>query len=88
MDTVLCFCIFGGLYHYSVLLFYFRVEQQFAGGKFREITCAVEIYFTGGKFRAKSKFASIAKKILHAKNTCYTVRASSENNDWAAYFVT
>ena len=31
------------------------------GGKFREIPCAVDIYFAGGKFRAKSKFANIAK---------------------------
>ena len=36
-------------------------EQYFAGGKFREIPCAVDIYFAGGKFRAKSKFANIAK---------------------------
>ena len=31
------------------------------GGKFREITFAVDIIFAGGKFRAKSKFAKIAK---------------------------
>ena len=39
----------------------FRVEEKFAGGKFREIPFAVDIYFAGGKFRAKSKFANIAK---------------------------
>ena len=32
-----------------------------AGGKFREITFAVDIIFAGGKLRAKSKFANIAK---------------------------
>ena len=44
-----------------LLVFYFRVDEKFAGGKFREIPCAVDIYFTGGKFRAKSKLANIAK---------------------------
>ena len=44
-----------------LLVFYFRVEEKFAGGKFREIPCAVDIYFAGGKFRAQSKFANIAK---------------------------
>ena len=43
-----------------LLVFYFRVEEKFAGGKCREIPCAVDIYFTGVKFRAKSKFANIA----------------------------
>ena len=43
-----------------MLVFYFRVEEKFAGRKFREIPCVVEIYFAGGKFRAKSKFANIA----------------------------
>ena len=45
----------------SLLVFYFRVEENFAGGKFREIPFAVDIIFAGGKFRAKSKFAKIAK---------------------------
>ena len=36
-------------------------EENFAGGKFLEIPCSVDIYFAGGKFRAKSKFANIAK---------------------------
>ena len=43
------------------LLFYFRVEENFAGGKFREIPFTVDIIFAGGKFCAKSKFAKIAK---------------------------
>ena len=60
-----------------LLLFYFRLEEKFAGGKFREIPCAVDIYFAVGKFSAKSKFANrpYSEKFLHAKNTCYTVRA-------------
>ena len=45
----------------NVFLFYFRVEENFAGGKFREIPFGVDIIFAGGKFRAKSKFANIAK---------------------------
>ena len=36
-------------------------EENFAGGKFREIPFGVDIIFAGGKFRAKSKFANIAK---------------------------
>ena len=44
-----------------LLVLYFRVQEKFAGGKFREIPTAVDIYFAGGKFRAKSKFANIAK---------------------------
>ena len=35
--------------------------ENFAGGKFREIPLAGNIYFAGVKFRAKSKFANIAK---------------------------
>ena len=45
----------------QLLVFYFRVEENFAGGKFREIPFAVDIISAGGKFRAKSKFANIAK---------------------------
>ena len=59
MDTVLFFWHIRGLI--PPLVFYFRVEEKFAGGKFREIPCAVDIYFAGGKFHAKSKFANIAK---------------------------
>ena len=56
MDTVLFFLRIKPL-----LVFYFRVEEKFAGGKFREIPFGVDIIFAGGKFRAKSKFAKIAK---------------------------
>ena len=73
MDTVL-FCHVRGLI--PLLVFYFRVEETFAGGKFRAIPCAVDIYFAEGTFRAKSKFANIANiYFLHAKSTCYTVHA-------------
>ena len=59
MDTVL-FCLhIRGLK--PLLVFYFRGEEKFAGGKFREIPFAVDIIFAGGKFRANSKFAKIAK---------------------------
>ena len=61
MDTVLFRCILRGLNHYTILVFYFRVEEKFAGGKCREIPFGVDIIFAGGKFRAKSKFANIAK---------------------------
>ena len=59
MDTVLFFLHIRGLK--PLLVFNFRVEEKFAGGKFREIPFAVDIIFAGGKFRAKSKFAKIAK---------------------------
>ena len=59
MDTVLSLLHIRGLE--PPLVFYFRVEEIFAGGKFREIPFGVDIIFAGGKFRAKSKFANIAK---------------------------
>ena len=57
MDTVLLLLNIRGLK--PPLVFYFRVEKNFAGGKFRGIPFAVDIIFAGGKFRAKSKFAKI-----------------------------
>ena len=59
MNTVLFLLHFRRLK--PLLVFYFRVEEKFAGGKFREIPFGVDIIFAGGKFRAKSKFANIAK---------------------------
>ena len=59
MDIVLFLLHIWGLK--PLLVFYFRVEEKFAGGKFREIPFGVDIIFAGGKFRAKSKFAKIAK---------------------------
>ena len=61
MDTWLLFLHISGRIPLLSLVLYFRVEEKFAGGKFREIPTAVDIYFAGGKFRAKSKFANIAK---------------------------
>ena len=59
MDIVLFLLHIRGLK--PLLVFYFRVEEKFAGGKFREIPFGVDIIFAGGKFRAKSKFAKLAK---------------------------
>ena len=55
---------YRGLDRYSNFIFAGRKisrEENFAGGKFREIPFAVDIIFAGGKFRAKSQFADIAK---------------------------
>ena len=59
MDTVLFLLHIRG--RKPLLVFYFRVEENFARGKFREIPFAVDIIFAGGKFHAKSKFAKIVK---------------------------
>ena len=61
MDTVVFLLHIRGLkpLHYISILF--SREENFAGGKFREIPFGVDIIFAGGKFRAKSKFANIAK---------------------------
>ena len=45
----------------ALLECYCRGEENFAGGKFREIPFAVDIIFAARKFRAKSQFANIAK---------------------------
>ena len=66
MDTVLFVLHIRGLK--PLLVFYFRVEETFAGGTFREIPFALDIIFEGGKFRAKSKFAKIAKIYSTRKN--------------------
>ena len=52
----------------TLLLFYFRVEEKFVGGKCCEIPFAVDIIFAGGKFCATSKFAKIAKIYSTRKN--------------------
>ena len=59
MDTVPFLLHISGLK--PLLVFYFCVEEKFAGGKFREIPFAMDIYFEVGIFRAKSKFANIGK---------------------------
>ena len=61
MDTLLFVLPIRGGGVKPLLVFYFRVEEKFAGEKFREIPFAVDIISAGGKFRAKSKFAKIAK---------------------------
>ena len=58
MDTVLFVLHIRGLK--PLLVSNFRVEENFAGGKFREIPFAVDIIFAGGNIRAKSKFVKIA----------------------------
>ena len=57
MDAVLFVLNIRGLK--PLLVFYFRVEEKFVGGKCREIPFALDIIFAGGKFRAKPKFAKI-----------------------------
>ena len=59
MDTVQFWLHIRGLK--PLLVFDFRVDEKFAGGKFREIPFGRNIIFAGGTFRAKSKFANIAK---------------------------
>ena len=59
LDIVLFLLHIRGLK--PLLVFYFRMEEKFAGGKLREIPFGVDIIFARGKFRAKSKFAKVAK---------------------------
>ena len=71
-----------------LLEYYFRGEENFAGGHFREIPFAVDVIFAGGKFRAKSKFANIAKnsstrKIIQYYNN--NNNHSSNNNSIYLY---
>ena len=61
----------GGLK--PLFVFYFRVEEKFAGGKFREIPFTVDIIFAGGKFRAKSKFRKYRKLTPREKLVLNTV---------------
>ena len=58
------FAYYRGLDRYYNFIFAWRKisrEENFAGGKFRDIPFSVDIIFAGGNFRAKSKFANIAK---------------------------
>ena len=68
----------------------FRGDENFAGGKFREIPFAVDIIFAGGKFRAKSKFVNIAKisstrkigVIQYKKNVlCYEIKTTTSTSN-------
>ena len=46
------------------------LEENFAGGKFREIPFAVDIIFAGSR---KIQIRENSENLLHAKNWCYTV---------------
>ena len=72
MDTVHIRILHIRILHIRGHIIYFRVENKFAGGKFREIPCAVDIYFAGGHFRAKSKFANTAKIPPREKYVLYS----------------
>ena len=75
MDTVLFVLHIRGLK--PLLVFYFRVDEKFAGGKFREIPFAGDIIFAGGKFRAKSSFRKIAKFTPREKLVLYSIWLST-----------
>ena len=60
MDIVLFLLHIRGLK--PLLVFYFRVEETFAGGKFR-----------GKKISRKIKIREYSENLLHAKNWCFTV---------------
>ena len=62
----------------SLLIFYFRVEEKFAGGKFRvrkisRNSIRSGYYFRGRKISGKIKIRENSETLLHAKNWCYTV---------------
>ena len=76
MYTVLFLLNIRGLN--PLLVFYFRVEENFAGVKFREIPFAVDIIFAQkSKFTRKIKIREYSENLLHAKNVCYTVVTNS-----------
>ena len=61
-----------------LLVFYFRVEEIFAGGKFRgwkisRNSIRSGYYFRGRKISRKIKIRENSENLLHAKNWCYTV---------------
>ena len=78
MDTVLFLLHISGLK--PLLVFYFPVEEKFAGGKFREIPFAVDIIFAGGKFRAKLMLYStlISNVIIFFLSFIQTIEANEE----------
>ena len=76
MDTVLFLLHIRGLK--PLLVFYFRVEEKFAGGKFRgrkisRNSIRSGYYFRGRKISRKIKIREYSENFLHAKNWCYTV---------------
>ena len=76
MDTVLLLLHIRGLK--PLLVIYFRVEEKFAGGKFRgwkilRNSVRSGYYFRGRKISRKIKIRENSEHFLHAKNWCYTV---------------
>ena len=72
MDTVLLLLHIRGLK--LLLVFNFRVEENFAGGKFCERkSIRSGYYFRGRKISRKIKIRENSENLLHAKNWCYTV---------------
>ena len=64
-----------------LLVFYFRVEEKFAGGKFRgrkfsRNSIRRGYYFRGRKISRKIKIRENSENLVHAKNWCYTVHCS------------
>ena len=75
MDTLLFLLHIRGYYYY----FFFRVEEKFAGGKFRgrkisRNSSRSGYYFRGRKISRKIEIRENSEIKLHAKNWCYAVR--------------
>ena len=75
MDTLLFLLHIRGL---KPLFVFFRVEEKFAGGKFRgrkisRNSTRSGYYFRGRKISRKIKIRENSEIKLHAKNWCYTV---------------
>ena len=74
MDTVLFVLHIRGLN--PLLVFYFRVEEKFARGKFRwrkisRNSIRSGYYFRGRKISRKIKIRENSEHLLHAKTWCY-----------------
>ena len=74
MDTVLFVLHIRGLS--PLLVFYFRVEEKFARGKFRwrkisRNSICSGYYFRGRKISRKIKIRENSEHLLHAKTWCY-----------------
>ena len=69
----------------QLLKFYFRGEENFAGGKFsgRKISrnsIRSGYYFRGRKISRKIQIREYSENFLHAKKLCYTVHACVGGN--------
>ena len=76
-----------------LLEFYFRGEENFAGGKFRgrkisRNSIRSGYYFRGRKFSRKIQIREYSENFLHAKNWCYTVLHYSKSPIALNYFMT